>query len=103
MGPEGTVVSWSWMPEPLAGQPLAEPFAWALIRLDGADTAMLHAVDAGSAAAMRTGPAGPAPVGRTTGGQHPGHRLLRAVRRARGRPARADRARVRIRIRIRWG
>jgi len=54
-GPEGTVVSWSWMPEPLAGQPLAEPFAWALIRLDGADTAMLHAVDAGSAAAMRTG------------------------------------------------
>ena len=55
VGPEGTVVSWSWMPEPLEGQPLAEPFAWALIRLDGADTAMLHAVDAGSAAAMRTG------------------------------------------------
>jgi uncharacterized protein len=55
VGPEGTVVSWSWMPEPLAGQPLAEPFAWALIRLDGADTALLHAVDAGSAAAMRTG------------------------------------------------
>ena len=55
VGPEGTVVSWSWMPEPLAGQPLAAPFAWALIRLDGADTAMLHAVDAGSAAAMRTG------------------------------------------------
>jgi uncharacterized protein len=55
VGPEGTVVSWSWMPEPLEGQPLAGPFAWALIRLDGADTAMLHAVDAESAAAMRTG------------------------------------------------
>jgi uncharacterized OB-fold protein len=55
VGPEGTVVSWSWMPEPLEGQPLAGPFAWALIRLDGAETAMLHAVDAGSAAAMRTG------------------------------------------------
>ena len=55
VGPEGTVVSWSWMPEPLEGQPLAEPFAWALIRLDGADTAMLHAVDAGPAPAMRTG------------------------------------------------
>jgi uncharacterized OB-fold protein len=55
VGPEGTVVSWSWMPEPLEGQPLTEPFAWALIRLDGADTVMLHAVDAGSAAAMRTG------------------------------------------------
>ena len=49
------MVSWSWMPEPLEGQPLTGPFAWALIRLDGADTAMLHAVDAGSAAAMRTG------------------------------------------------
>jgi uncharacterized OB-fold protein len=55
VGPEGTVVSWSWMPEPLEGQPLDGPFAWALIRLDGADTTMLHAVDAGSAAAMRTG------------------------------------------------
>ena len=48
-------MSWSWQPEPLAGQPLGRPFGWALIRLDGADTAMLHAVDAGSAAAMRTG------------------------------------------------
>ena len=55
VGPAGTVVSWSWMPTPLAGQPLDRPFGWALIRLDGADTALLHAVDAGSAAAMRTG------------------------------------------------
>jgi len=55
VGPEGTVVSWSWMPEPLEGQPLAEAFAWALIRLDGADTVMLQALDAGSASAMRTG------------------------------------------------
>ncbi len=55
VGPEGTVTTWSWAPQPLEGQPLAQPFGWALIRLDGADTAMLHAVDAGSAAAMRTG------------------------------------------------
>jgi uncharacterized protein len=55
VGPEGTVLSWSWMPRPLEGQPLQHPFAWALIRLDGADTAMLHAVDAGSAERMRTG------------------------------------------------
>ena len=55
VGPEGSVTSWSWMPRPLEGQPLAHPFAWALIRLDGADTVMLHAVDAGSVAAMRTG------------------------------------------------
>jgi uncharacterized OB-fold protein len=55
VGPEGTVTSWTWVGAPLEGQPLAHPFAWALIRLDGADTAMLHAVDAGSAAAMATG------------------------------------------------
>jgi uncharacterized OB-fold protein len=55
VGPEGSVTSWSWAPRPMEGQPLAHPFAWALIRLDGADTAMLHAVDAGSAEAMRTG------------------------------------------------
>jgi uncharacterized OB-fold protein len=57
VGPAGTVVSWSWTRTPLEGQPLDHPFAWALIRLDGADTAMLHAVDAGSAGpeAMRTG------------------------------------------------
>jgi uncharacterized OB-fold protein len=55
VGPEGTVTTWSWAGAPLDGQPLAHPFAWALIRLDGADTAMLHAVDAGSSAAMRTG------------------------------------------------
>ena len=55
VGPGGSVVSWTWLSSPLSGQPLEHPFAWALIRLDGADTAMLHAVDAGSAAAMRTG------------------------------------------------
>ncbi|WP_414637389.1 Zn-ribbon domain-containing OB-fold protein [Actinophytocola sp.] len=55
VGTEGTVVSWSWMPKPLAGQPLQRPFGWALMRLDGADTAMLHAVDAGSPERMRTG------------------------------------------------
>ena len=55
VGPGGTVTSWTWVRAPLEGQPLAHPFAWALVRLDGADTAMLHAVDAGSPAAMRTG------------------------------------------------
>jgi uncharacterized OB-fold protein len=41
----GTVLSWTWQPAPLDGQPLDRPFAWALIKLDGADTALLHAVD----------------------------------------------------------
>jgi uncharacterized protein len=51
----GTVVSWTWQPAPLEGQPLDRPFAWALIRLDGADTPLLHAVDAGSSDAISTG------------------------------------------------
>ncbi|MBJ7337698.1 OB-fold nucleic acid binding domain-containing protein [Mycolicibacterium sp.] len=51
----GTVLSWAWQPEPLDGQPLDRPFAWALIKLDGADTALLHAVDVGSADAIETG------------------------------------------------
>jgi uncharacterized OB-fold protein len=51
----GTVVSWTWQSEPLEGQPLDRPFAWALIKLDGADTPLLHAVDAGSSAEISTG------------------------------------------------
>jgi uncharacterized OB-fold protein len=41
--------------EPREKQPLARPFAFALVKLDGADTAMLHAVDAGDETRMRTG------------------------------------------------
>jgi uncharacterized protein len=55
VGPAGTVLTWSWQPEPREGQPLDHPFAWALVRLDGADTGMLHVVDVGSADQMRTG------------------------------------------------
>ncbi|WP_416309415.1 Zn-ribbon domain-containing OB-fold protein [Saccharopolyspora sp. NFXS83] len=55
VGSDGTVLSWSWAPQPLEGQPLEHAFGWALIRLDGADTPLLHAVDAGSADRMRTG------------------------------------------------
>jgi len=53
----GTVVSWTWQPEPLGGEPLDRPFAWALIKLDGADTPLIHAVDVGAAgpSAIRTG------------------------------------------------
>lgn len=44
VGPLGTVTTWSWPP--------GRPLAWALVKLDGADTAILHALDA---AAPRTG------------------------------------------------
>jgi len=52
---EGRVVTWSWVAEPLPDQPLDRPFAFALVLLDGADTPLLHAVDAGSPEAMSTG------------------------------------------------
>jgi uncharacterized OB-fold protein len=48
VGPLGTVVTWTWEGEPRRGQPLGRPFAWALVRLDRADTAILHALDAAS-------------------------------------------------------
>ncbi len=51
----GVVTTWAWVPVPRAAHPLDRAFAWALIRLDGADTALLHAVDAGSIGAMSTG------------------------------------------------
>jgi uncharacterized OB-fold protein len=51
----GVVTTWAWIAEPRKDQPLNRPFAWALIRLDGANTAMLHAVDAGDESRMSTG------------------------------------------------
>ncbi len=55
VGPGGVVTTWTWLAEPRPNNPLHKTFAWALIRLDGADTALLHAVDAGDESAMRTG------------------------------------------------
>jgi uncharacterized OB-fold protein len=55
VGPGGTVVSWTWVATPTVKHPFDHPFAFALIALDGADTPMLHAIDAGSIDAMSTG------------------------------------------------
>ena len=51
----GTVTSWTWQPDPQLGQPLTEPFAWALIQLDGADTSLLHVVKVDGPEAISTG------------------------------------------------
>jgi uncharacterized OB-fold protein len=51
----GTVSSWSWEPSPRPNQPLDRPFAWALVTLDGADSSLLHALDAGSPDRVSTG------------------------------------------------
>ena len=55
VGTKGVVTTWSWSSAPRPHQPLDRPFAWALVKLDGADTAMLHVVDAGDVARMSTG------------------------------------------------
>jgi uncharacterized OB-fold protein len=51
----GTVTSWSWVPEPVKGQPFERPFAFALVTLDGADAPLLHALDVPSPDDVTTG------------------------------------------------
>lgn len=53
--PVGTVVSWTWVPEPVKDQPFDRPFAFVLVRLDGADAPLLHALDASSPDEVSTG------------------------------------------------
>lgn len=55
VSPVGTVTSWSWVPEPVKGQPFDRPFAFALVTLDGADAPLLHAVDVASPSEIHTG------------------------------------------------
>ena len=55
VGPAGTVESWTWVANPSEQHPLDRPFAFALIRLDGATTPLLHAVDAGGPDGMADG------------------------------------------------
>lgn len=55
VGTQGTVTAWAWQGAPEPDQPLSHPFAWALVKLDGADVEMFHAVDAGSPDAMGVG------------------------------------------------
>jgi uncharacterized OB-fold protein len=55
VGQAGEVTAWSWVSTPRDKHLFDRPFGWALIKLDGADTAMLHMVDAGDVARMKTG------------------------------------------------
>lgn len=55
VGDRGTVTGWTWVAEPLPKHPLDQPFAWATVQLDGADTAMVHALDASSIDDVSTG------------------------------------------------
>ncbi len=55
VGPGGVVDTWCWVRQPMPKHLLQHPFAWALVRPDGADVGFLQAVDAGSPEAMSTG------------------------------------------------
>jgi uncharacterized OB-fold protein len=55
VGDRGTVRSWTWVEAPAPGHPLPRPFAFALIRLDGADTDLLHVVDVDSEFTLAAG------------------------------------------------
>ncbi len=55
VGPGGEVKTWTWIAQPRKQHPLQKPFAFALVQLDGADSALLHAVDAGDEGRMSSG------------------------------------------------
>ena len=55
VGPGGVVDTWAWVRHPMPKHPLDRPFAWALVQLDGADTALLHALDVAGPDEVQTG------------------------------------------------
>ncbi|MCH2170105.1 OB-fold domain-containing protein [Myxococcota bacterium] len=55
VGPMGTIQNWTWIEEPSSKHPFQQPFAFALVLLDGADTPICHAVRASGMEAMSTG------------------------------------------------
>jgi uncharacterized protein len=55
VGTAGTVTSWAWVTAPMRKHPLDHPFAWVLVRLDGADTSIVHALDGVAADEVVTG------------------------------------------------
>jgi uncharacterized OB-fold protein len=55
VGQQGEIVSWCWVSEPREAHPIDRPFAWALIRLDGADVPLLHCVAAKREDELATG------------------------------------------------
>jgi uncharacterized protein len=55
VGPGARVETWTWVSEPTPRQPLDRPFAFALVKPDGADTAMVHVVEVDGPDRMSTG------------------------------------------------
>lgn len=55
VGQQGEIVSFAWVKEPRAAHPLQQPFAWVLVKLDGADVPMLHCLAAPRESDVSTG------------------------------------------------
>lgn len=55
VGQQGTIRSWCWVKWPRATHPLQQPFAWAMIQLDGADVPMIHCVAAAAEEELANG------------------------------------------------
>ena len=55
VGQQGEIVSWCWVNEPRNAHPMDKPFAWAMVKLDGADIPMIHSVCVAGEADMKTG------------------------------------------------
>jgi len=55
VGPGGTVKISTWIAEPTRKHPFQQPFAFALIALDGADVPIVHAVQASSPEDVKSG------------------------------------------------
>ena len=55
VGPLGTVEHWTWISQPTRKHPFQEPFAFATIKVDGADTPMVHAIKASSVDVLERG------------------------------------------------
>lgn len=55
VGTRGTVEAWTWVEQPSPKHPIQRSFAFALVKPDGADTALISPVDAGSIDAMSKG------------------------------------------------
>ena len=55
VGPGATVLALTWVSDPSTKHPFSHPFAFALLRVDGADVPFVHAVDAGTSDAIAVG------------------------------------------------
>jgi uncharacterized OB-fold protein len=55
VGQQGEIVSFAWVKEPREAHPMQVPFAWAMIKLDGADVPMIHCVAADAESDIATG------------------------------------------------